>query len=85
MDGVTRAKLVAARFKDELGYAYAHPYPIHSTRRGNRIMYHMIHATDHPEAPPLMIRAYRRVSGRPEIGPVELQGSLEDRWQALEE
>jgi hypothetical protein len=30
-------------------------------------MYHMIHATDHPEAFPLMVRAYRKVSGRPEL------------------
>lgn len=55
---------LAERFKTELGYTYAHPYPIHSQVRGGRIMYHMIHATDHEAAPPLMQRAYRKISGR---------------------
>jgi three-Cys-motif partner protein len=55
---------LAERFKTELGYTYAYPYPIHSERRGGRIMYHMIHATDHPAAPPLMQRAYRKIAGR---------------------
>lgn len=55
---------LAERFKTELGYTYAYPYPIHSERRGGRIMYHMIHATDHPAASPLMQRAYRKVAGR---------------------
>ncbi len=27
-------------------------------------MYHMIHATDHAAAPPLMQRAYRKIAGR---------------------
>ncbi|SDC53803.1 three-Cys-motif partner protein [Sphingomonas sp. YR710] len=85
MESVIRAKMVAARFKDELGYGYAYPYAIHNARRGGRTMYHMIHATDHPDAPPLMIRAYRRVSGRPEIEGSQLQGSLDDHWGALEE
>ena len=30
-------------------------------------MYHMIHATDHPDAFGLMLRAYRKVSGRPDL------------------
>lgn len=59
-----RGPLVAERFRRELGYAYAYPYPIHSERRGGRIMYHMIHATDHEAATPLMLRAYRKISGR---------------------
>ena len=55
---------LAERFKTELGYTYAYAYPIHSQWRGGRIMYHMIHATDHSAASPLMQRAYRKVSGR---------------------
>lgn len=85
MESVLRAKMVAERFKDELGYAYAHPYAIHSARRGGRTMYHMIHATDHPDASPLMIRAYRKISGRPEIESSSQQRSLEELWGALEE
>lgn len=59
-----RGPLVAERFRSELGYTYAYPYPIHSERLGGRIMYHMIHATDHEAATPLMLRAYRKISGR---------------------
>lgn len=66
-DGTLRAKLVAKRFEEELGYGKATVFPIHSERRGGRVMYHMIHATDHPEATPLMIRAYRQVSGRTDL------------------
>lgn len=46
-------------------------------------MYHMIHATDHPEAFSLMVRAYRKISGRPDIEVKEeqldlLEGLLRD-------
>jgi three-Cys-motif partner protein len=55
-----RAELLAERFKAELGYKYASPWPIYARARGQGgVMLHMIHATDHPEAPPLMERAYR--------------------------
>jgi three-Cys-motif partner protein len=73
MDGTARALLVAQRFEDELGFGKATPYSIHSDRRGGRVMYHMIHATDHPEASSLMARAYRKVSGRPEVERHEIQ------------
>lgn len=85
MESITRAKLLAQRFKDELGYQYAYPYAIHNQARGGRTMYHMIHATDHPEAPPLMIRAYRKVSGRSEVETVDNQPNLETLWRQLEE
>lgn len=64
MDGIARANLLAERFRAELGYKWAHPYAIHDTAKGGRTMYHMIHATDHDAAPLLMLRAYRKVSGR---------------------
>lgn len=83
MDGTLRALLVAKRFEQELGYGRATPYPIHSKKRRGRVMYHMIHATDHPEASPLMIRAYRKVSGRSEK-PLE-QIDFNELWQALEQ
>jgi len=47
------------RFKDELGYSYCAGWPIFERKEGGSIMYFMIHATDHPDAPPLMERAYR--------------------------
>jgi len=50
-----------ARIKDELGYKSVVPWPIFKRRGSEIIMYYMIHATDHPEAPKLMSRAYRKV------------------------
>jgi three-Cys-motif partner protein len=50
---------VTHRFKTELGYKYAIPFPIREKEDGGgSIMYYMIHATDHPAAPGLMRRAY---------------------------
>ena len=46
------------RFKDELGYWSVKAWPIYEKQEGGRTMYYMIHATDHPEAPLLMARAY---------------------------
>jgi len=55
-----RALAFCDRFKKELGYKYATHWPIFSREGGaGRIMYHLIHATDHREAPYLMGRAYR--------------------------
>lgn len=58
MNTWSRAFLAAKRFKDELGYAHVYPFPIYDRGAHGRLMYHMIHATDHPEAPKLMNRAY---------------------------
>ncbi len=45
-----------------LGYADVKSWPIFERENGGgKVMYHMIHATDHDEAPKLMWRAYRRV------------------------
>jgi three-Cys-motif partner protein len=52
---------VVARFKDELGYKSVKAWPIFHRRGSDVIMYYMIHATDHSEAPKLMSRAYRKV------------------------
>jgi three-Cys-motif partner protein len=46
------------RLKNELHYKSVLPWPIFEREGGGRIMYYMIHATDHPEAPGLMSRAY---------------------------
>lgn len=74
---------LAKRFREELGYTYAHPYPIHNQHRGGRIMYHMIHATDHAAAPPLMQRAYRKISGR-SIDDKDDQSDLRALWDELQ-
>jgi three-Cys-motif partner protein len=56
-----RVARVADRFRSELQYASVKAWPIMSEAEGGHVMYHMIHATDHPEAPKLMGRAYRKV------------------------
>lgn len=55
---IDRARWLSERFRNELGYASAKPWPIYEGPEGRRIMYFMIHATDHPAAPKLMGRAY---------------------------
>lgn len=71
------ADLVAAvteRFQSELGYRYVAPWPILQRRNSTRVMYSMIHASDHPEAPKLMRRAYERAVEPPEtIEQLELE------------
>jgi len=60
MKPLQRADAFCRRFKEELGYTYAYAWPIYSkSGREGRVMYHMIHCTDHDEAPKLMSRAYR--------------------------
>lgn len=83
MESIARAKMLVARFKKELGYKYVHPYAIHNRRRGRRTMYHMIHATDHPEASPLMLRAYRKVSGRTDPDDVATQIDMQAWWDEV--
>lgn len=60
------AQVARQRFLDELGYRSALAWPIYGRRSGGRIMYYMIHATDHPDAPNLMSRAYRTATSRAE-------------------
>lgn len=57
-----------------LGYSDVKPWPIYERQNGGgKIMYHMIHATDHDEAPKLMWRAYRRVgSGDADVQQLDL-------------
>lgn len=52
------AEMFVQRFEQELGYKRALAWPIHDRGNEGRVMYYMIHATDHPEAPKLMNRAY---------------------------
>lgn len=60
-NSVEQARLFSHRFRSELGYASALAWPIYkrSDAGFGKVMYYMIHATDHPEAPKLMNRAYK--------------------------
>lgn len=81
-----RALLLASRFKKELGYTYAVPYPIYGNEDGTRVMYTMIHATDHDEAPELMNRAYRTIHKQPRDFVAALQAPLlGDTWMLATE
>jgi three-Cys-motif partner protein len=55
-----RRDALVHRFKKDLGYQSVKAWPIFERENGGAVMYYMIHATDHPEAPKLMSRAYRK-------------------------
>jgi three-Cys-motif partner protein len=57
------ARLFTDRFHRELHYRSVLAWPIHERGEEGRIMYFMIHAADHEEAPKLMNRAYRKATG----------------------
>ena len=62
----TLADLTVRRFRDELGFEHAHPWPIYEKPTGGRILYYMVHASDHDLAPGLMRRAYSKALDEPE-------------------
>lgn len=67
MRSFDRALSFANRLKIEFGYKHAVPWPIYNREgEGRRVMYHMIHASDHDEAPKLMSRAYRKATSEKE-------------------
>lgn len=58
--------IMTHRFQ-ELGYLDVKAWPITEEEKGQgRTMYHMIHATDHLEAPKLMYRAYKHLVSPPD-------------------
>jgi three-Cys-motif partner protein len=62
-----RGRQLAERFKKEFNYRFAYSYPIYERdKKGGKTMFWMTHASDHPEAPKLMVRAYNNV-----IAPLE--------------
>jgi hypothetical protein len=56
-----RAQLFCDRFRKELNYTWAYYWPIFKRGMSDQIMYFMIHATDHEDAPNLMNRPYNTV------------------------
>jgi hypothetical protein len=79
-----RAMTFCDRFRGELGYRHANPWPIYSKETGGRVMYYMIHATDHDAAPLLMNRAYLKANEQRESEKL-LQLSLEQLGMMLPE
>jgi three-Cys-motif partner protein len=67
--GQDQAQQLFLRKIQALGYKDVKSWPISSRELGaGRTMYHMIHATDHLEAPKLMFRAYRNLIGNVPAG-----------------
>ena len=64
MNNADIAETFKQRFPRELGYTYAYTWPIYDGHESQRVMYYMIHASDHREAPKLMRRAYKTVTNR---------------------
>lgn len=56
-----RCQAFADRLKNDLGYAFVDAYAIRQQDDSGNIMYYMLHASDHEEAPNFMARAYRAV------------------------
>lgn len=67
---------MADRFADEPGYRYVNHYPIYQTRSSNRVMFYLIHASEHPEAPKLMARSYQKIVGGAPGTPADAQLGL---------
>jgi three-Cys-motif partner protein len=79
MQSRQRMQLFCDRFKSELGYKHAYGWEIYSKEIGGRVMYHMIHASDHDEAPRIMNRAYRNaLKDRESMR--RLQKDLQEIW-----
>lgn len=67
LDTYGRVETFIAKFRGELGYRSVKAWPIYKEEGGHGVvMYYMIHATDHEEAPKLMYRAYRQAVRPPE-------------------
>jgi len=64
LDRDSRVHAFCDRFANELNYQFVTPLPIYEVRGGLKIMYFMIHASDHPAASALMQRAYRTALNR---------------------
>lgn len=69
-------QVVAQRFQKELGYKYANWWPIYLREDQKKKAFALIHATDHPEAPKLMRRAFLEIYGDKEGSPTDSQKSL---------
>jgi three-Cys-motif partner protein len=76
VQGVERANLVNKRFEKQFGYKNVNAFAIYERPHGcGRVMYYMIHASDHDAAPVLMSRAYGKALDI--IEPPEQLGFLE--------
>lgn len=67
------AGVMASRFSEELDYAHVNAYPVKQDIAGTKTSFYLIHASDHPEAPKLMTRAYLKIVGDISGSPADSQ------------
>jgi three-Cys-motif partner protein len=74
------AELVCQRFRKEFQYTSVQAWPVRRSQHSNRIMYFMIHATDHSEAPKLMRRAFKKTDSRDfeDLDQIDLEDFLKE-------
>jgi three-Cys-motif partner protein len=70
------SQIVCARFQAELGYRYANWWPVYLREGSHKKAFCLIHATDHPEAPKLMRRAFQDIYGQKDDSPTDRQRPL---------
>jgi three-Cys-motif partner protein len=56
------SKVLMSRLRRAYGYRHVYAWPIHERSEGGKIMFFMVHASDHDDAPRLMTRAYRKAT-----------------------
>lgn len=78
LSSFSRGKIFASRFKNELGYRFALPFPIQKEGERGMIMFWMIHASDHERAPVLMTQAYRHIGAGGGVHDPIIQGEFFD-------
>ncbi len=61
MNSYARSQFMENRFMNELGYKFARAFPMYEKGHDGKIMFWLIHASDHPRAIPLMISAYKSI------------------------
>ena len=73
------AQIFASRFEHELGYRHVNAWPILMKAGEKKVAFFLIHASDHPQAPVLMGRAYRKICGDIRRSPIDSQIKLFDQ------
>jgi len=76
MTQIEATKCMADRFAAELSYKYVKFYPIFRDENASKQSFCLIHASDHPEAPKLMARSYKKIVGDIANTPTDSQRPL---------
>ena len=72
-----RMHLMRDRFKNELGYTYVTAWPVYRSKSENRTLYHLIHASNHPDVNDMMRQAFIKVYGHKAGSPAVSEEQIE--------